>query len=728
MTGGAAGIAISENERLRRANDALGARMERHLTKDAALAREPQAEAPGWTRRHVEMALDASGVATALFTDDGRLVAVGGAFARLLPDARAGLSPGLRFEEAMRAIASSKELDLPGAVARRLWAEARIAARGQPCAPCVTPLTGDRWIEISERPIAYGGFALAFEDVTSAVHGRRRERGAPSADSGAVLRSALDHLALGIAAFDRDGRLVACNESLRAQLGLGLDELREGAPYAELARRIVAGRLIAPTEGARRVALWVESAPPRAPLSVDLTRADGAVLDARFRETAGGGFVLSLDDVTAERRAGDETRQIRETLEKRVSERTAALVEVNDKLVQEIAERRAIETEMRHARDAAEAANLSKTRFLAAASHDLLQPLNAAKLFVSALTASALPEPEAGIARRVESAFSSVEALLNALLDISKLDAGGGETVIADFPVARILGPIAEEFRPIAAERGLRFEVVPSRAVIRSDPHYLRRIVQNLIANALKYTVEGGVVVGCRPRGNALRIEVWDSGVGIPAAERRRIFEEFHRIDAANPRAERGMGLGLAIVDRASRLLGHGVDIRSGEGAGSMFAVTAPRGDPARVAEPQAAIEALDFADGEAGMIALVVDDDPAVRAATAALLGRWGIDALEAASGDEAMAAAGQLGMAPDVVLLDYHLSGGETGLEALARLRAAFGADLRAILITADRSHAVALAAERAGAQLLTKPVAPAKLRSLLHWSRSERQSATS
>jgi hypothetical protein len=264
---------------------------------------------------------------------------------------------------------------------------------------------------------------------------------------------------------------------------------------------------------------------------------------------------------------------------------------------------------------------------------------------------------------------------------------------------------------------------MPSTAIVRSDPHHLRRIVQNLVANALKYTVEGGVIVGCRRRGATLRIEVWDTGVGIPAAERRRIFEEFHRIDTANPRGERGMGLGLAIVDRACRLLGHAVDLRSVEGGGSRFAVTAPLGAAAAVEARADAPEAMDFADGGGGMIALLVEDDATVRAATAALLDRWGVDVLEAASADEAVALSEQLGMAPDVVILDYHLGEGVTGLDALARLRAAFGPDLPAVLVTADRSRAVALEAERARAQLLTKPVAPAKLRSLLHWSRGER-----
>ncbi len=729
MTGRRVDDIISDNERLRQVNDALRARMERH---SGALAGEdgPRAGDAGtaeqfaWIRRYVEAALEASGVALALFTDEGRLLACNARLMALFPDAAQRLLPGAKFDDLIRAISRSTQLALPDAPARATWAQARVAARGRAASPAVAPMVGDRWVEISERRAGAGAFALAFEDVTETVHARRRDRTRRAPDRESVARAALEHLAFGVGAFDHDATLQAWNEAFRGLLGLGLSDLREGAAFAEIAQRISEAGLIAGSDAGRRIALWVAAGSPRAPLAVEIDRADGAVLDARLRETPSGGFVLSLADVTAERRAAAEITAVKETLERRVFERTAALVEVNDKLVQEIAERRAIEAEMRRARDVAEAANLSKTRFLAAASHDLLQPLNAAKLFISALSAGRLPAAEAAIVQRVDSAFTSVEALLNSLLDISKLDAGGGDAQLSDFPIARILEPVAEEFRVVAASRGLRFRVAPSRAVVRSDPHYLRRIVQNLVANALKYTVAGGVVLGCRVRGRRVRIEVWDSGVGIPAAERRRIFEEFHRIDGRNPRGERGMGLGLAIVDRAARLLGHAVDLRSAEGGGSMFAVTVPLGHAADVEARAEAPAALALADGAAGMIALVVEDDPTVRAATAALLARWGVDVLEASSSAEAVAVAEQLGMAPDVMLVDYHLGDGETGLGAVETLRAAFDPGLPAILITADRTHLVAREAARLGAQLLTKPVAPAKLRSLLHWSRGVRQ----
>ena len=710
--------ALSDNERLRQVNDALRARMERQGGADSARRPGEAAESPGWIRRYVEVALDAADAALALFTEEGRLLAVNRRLSALVPDVAPRLTPGLRFDEAARLLSGSVALALPDEAARAAWAQARIDGRGLAAAPAATPLGDGRWVEVSERATGQGAFALAFDDVTEAMLSRRSARVAAPVGREALLSAALDHLPLGFGAFDPHGQLTFWNEPFRTLMGLGVGDLREGLAFSQLAHRITRGGAVDPDGPARRVALWVAAHSPRAPLTVEIARRDGVLLMAQCRETGAGGFALSLTDVTAERLAAAEVARVRRTLESRVNERTAALVEVNDRLVQEVAERRAIEAEMRRARDAAEAADLSKTRFLAAASHDLLQPLNAAKLFISALSAGSLPPEAAAIALKVESAFASVETLLNALLDISRLDAGGGEAQIADFPIMRILEPVAEEFRPVAAERGLRLRVAPCSAVVRSDPHYLRRIVQNLVSNALKYTMKGGVVVGCRRRGAMLRLEVWDSGVGIPAAERRRVFEEFHRLDAANPRGERGMGLGLAIVDRASRLLGHAVDIRSAEGAGSVFAVTLPLGDARAAAtralapEPQAAF------DGATGMIALVIEDDPSVRAATAALLGRWGVDVLEAHSGEAALALARQIGLAPDVLLVDYHLMG-ETGVGVLARVRAAFDAPIPAIVITADRSRAVADAVARAGAQLLTKPVAPAKLRALLHWS---------
>jgi signal transduction histidine kinase/ActR/RegA family two-component response regulator len=718
---------ISDNERLRQANDALRQRIERQVGVGGGAEHAARAadaiEAMARSRRFVEAALDAAGSALMLFSDDGRLIAFNSRLATTFPDVAVRLRVGLRHEDAIRLLSAAAALDLPDAASRDAWARARIAARGAGVAPAAAPLADGRWMEFSERRAGPGAFALAIDDVTIHVAARMRARGRPRHGL-ALARDAIDQLPTGLAAFDADGALVLWNEPFRLLLGLGLDEVREGMVFAQLAARLTQELGAARGGPGRRVAVWIGSAPPRGPLSLDVTAPAGAQLKVQCRETAEGGFAVTVADVTAERRAAEEVARVQSTLEARVTERTGALVELNDRLVQEVAERRMIETEMRHARDAAEAANLSKTRFLAAASHDLLQPLNAAKLFLSALAASDLPPAASDMVSKVDSAFASVESLLGALLDISKLDAGGGEAQVGEFPVRQVLGPIAAEFGPLAAARGLKLKVCDSAAMVRSDPQYLRRMVQNLVSNALKYTERGGVVLGARRRGRELRIEVWDSGVGVPAPERRRIFEEFHRVEAGNPRGERGMGLGLTIVDRAARLLRHGVDVRSVEGAGSVFTIVAPAA-PGRAPVPRVAAGAPPAPapiSREAGMIALVLDDDAAVRAGAAALLERWGVDVLTAADPDEALAHLAQLGMAPDVMILDYHLGGGVSGLEALATLRSAGAAGVPAVIATADRSRAVAEAVTAAGAHLLPKPVAPARLRALLNWSRMQ------
>ncbi len=721
--------ALSDNERLRRANDALRERMERQAAHglDGAQRATDAGEALVWARRQAQAALDVCADGLALFSEDGRLTLYNARLQAFLPDAGTRIAAGQRLEDAARALLSSAALALQPD-ARTAMAAALASAEPASRAPLAAPLADGRWVEFALRRAVGGQFALVVSDVTAqvarAASAAARSAHAPDVEGGWP-GAALDRLRIGLAAFDGSGALAHCNAPFRALLGLGLAAAQPGAPMAALIGEAagagpMAGPAAGPVVGA--LAEWLRAPQPRPPLSTDLRARDGRVLRVNCYDGDGDGFSVSLADITEDRESAEELERARRTLESRVVERTAALTDLNDRLVQEVAERRAIESEMRRARDAAEAANLSKTRFLAAASHDLLQPLNAAKLFLSALAASRLSPDASETVARVESAFGSVEALLNALLDISKLDAGGGEAHVSDFPVARVLKPVAEEFGAVAAARGLKLTVAPCSAIVRSDPHYLRRIVQNLVSNALKYTMQGGVVLGCRRRGETLRIEVWDSGVGVPPAERRRVFEEFHRIDAANPRGERGMGLGLAIVDRAARLLGHRVDVRSQPGVGSVFSVTAPLGHAgaARAAQAAGEADAQHFGDAR-GMIALVLDDDDAVRGATSALLARWGVDAMEAATAGQAVSAVRQLGMAPDVMLLDYHLGDGLTGLQALRRLREETGVDAPAVIITADRSRALEAAAAEAGAEVLTKPVAPAKLRALLQWSRA-------
>jgi len=426
------------------------------------------------------------------------------------------------------------------------------------------------------------------------------------------------------------------------------------------------------------------------------------------------GFFSLIQDVTERRRAAEALREANEGLERRVAERTAALTTVNRQLQQEIFEREQAEAALREAKTAAEQANLSKTRFLAAASHDLLQPLNAARLFISALSDADLAAGPKLLIDKTDSALLSVEDLLEALLDISKLDAGAVMAHPADFSIGSLFGALAAEYAPVAAERGLTLRVVPCRAVVHSDMRLLRRILQNFIANALRYTRSGGVVVGCRRQGDRLRLDVVDTGPGIPADKTQEIFEEFRRLDTDRPARDRGMGLGLAIVQRVARMLNHPIQVSSTVGRGSIFSVTVPLGSMPRAkcqAIPRTALPPSPLS----GARVLVIDNESAILDGMSALLRGWGCAVAVALDGHEAVARLADLGGRPDVVVADYHLENGALGVEEIQRVRRNCG-PVPGIVITANRTAEVHGVVHASGLPLLTKPVKPAQLRALI------------
>ena len=362
-------------------------------------------------------------------------------------------------------------------------------------------------------------------------------------------------------------------------------------------------------------------------------------------------------------------------------------------------------------------ANQAKTRFLAAASHDLRQPMFALALTVGELRETALAPELAALARRIERSVDALEDLLDALLDVSKLDAGAIQPERRVFPLQPLLDRLADEFAPAAEARGLRFRVAPTSLWTESDPTLLGRCLLNLVANAVRYTREGGVVVGCRRHGGEAEIVVADSGIGIAAADHARIFEEFYQAGSPQPDRAKGLGLGLAIVDRVARLLGHSITVKSQVGRGSVFGVRVPIVPP-RPGEPASAAPETDTQ--LAGLRVLVVDDEPDVRAALDGLLRRWGCSVETAASGGEALSP----GRAPpDLVLCDLRLGEGGSGFDVLDRLRARWGAGLHGIIVTADASTERIADAHARGYPLLQKPVRPAKLRALVEQLPRER-----
>jgi signal transduction histidine kinase len=500
-----------------------------------------------------------------------------------------------------------------------------------------------------------------------------------------LLEAALENMSQGISVVDKDLQLVAWNSRYAELFRFPPSLLRIGTPIDHLVRcNATLGFL-----GGGDVDALVERrlAHMRAgtPYVSERTFIDGTVVEIRGNPMPGGGFVATFTDVTTFRHTEVKLKQIAETLEQRVIERTA---------------------ESEHARAEAERANRAKSRFLAAISHDLAQPLNAAKLFTHALAQKVADDARHHAdVENIGGALQSTEELLAGLLDISRLDAGGMNPQQRAFPLGDMLQHLAIEFGVLAAEKDLVLHAVPTRAWVSSDPQLLRRVLQNFLANAVRYTLAGRVLLGCRRRGDRISIEVWDSGPGIAESEQSLVFEEFRRLD----RNGQGLGLGLAIAERIARLLGHSLRLRSWPGKGTVFAIEVPSAQPQNAPPPVIAAEAPSLPFGRV----LVVDNDATVLKAMRVLLEGWNCQVLTARNGVEAMAMA--LSGSPDLLLLDYHLDGAETGLVLRARLAQTIG-DRPAIVITADHGETVRSAVMDAGCHLLHKPLKPLALRSLM------------
>lgn len=395
-------------------------------------------------------------------------------------------------------------------------------------------------------------------------------------------------------------------------------------------------------------------------------------------------------------------------LEAKVRERTAAL----ERALGELERSNAL---LRAAKAEADAANRSKTRFLAAAGHDLLQPLNAARLFVSALAESKLSAADLRLIESIDASFDSFEGLLRDLLDISRLDAGVLTPEIDNLSAGMLLGTLAAEFEPLARRQGIDLRVVPSRSVVRSDKNLLGRILRNFLSNALRYTERGRVLLGCRRTPRGLSIEVHDTGPGIPNDRLDAIFDEFRRFDDGRGRGP-GYGLGLAIVRRAARILDHRIEVTSKVNIGARFAVIVPHGTLGHADIRPHTPNDVRLNTGLRGACVVVLDNEPSVQEGMAALLGRWACKVVAAHTADTAASQLDRDGKTPDLVIADYHLDHGKLGTEAIVELRRRFGKTLPAVIVTADRSPRVMTEVSEQGFQLLNKPIRPAKLRSLI------------
>jgi Na+/proline symporter/signal transduction histidine kinase/ActR/RegA family two-component response regulator len=550
---------------------------------------------------------------------------------------------------------------------------------------------------LRKRTVSTKAALKLLDDANAAIHYNRE-----------ILQTALDHVGQGIAVFDKDLTLVCWNRQFGDIFDLPHELTRFGIALADILRHIARnGETNGEIDGfvAARIAQYKSADEPFLERLVER----GLVVEVRPNRMPDGGLAATFTDITPSVKSAEALERANATLERRVRERTGELTRLN--------------TELAHAKAEADEANISKTRFIAAASHDILQPLNAARLYVTSLIERQRKGEDAGIISNIDASLDAVEEIFAALLDISRLDTGAMKPEIGDFRIDELLHRLEAEFAPLAKAKNLDLRFMPCSQSVSSDRGLLRRLLQNLISNAIKYTPSGRVLVGCRRRGDKLRIEVHDTGIGIPQGKRRTVFKEFQRLDQG-ARVARGVGLGLSIVERIARVLEGEVTLKSAVGRGSRFAIEVPRA-AASAATPKARAVPRPQAGRLDGTVILCIDNDRTILDGMETLLGGWGCRILIATGLPEALAALENAGVEPDGLLVDYHLDGGN-GIAAIAELRRRFGRAVPAILITADRSLHVREEARNEGAHLLNKPIKPASLRALITQWRVQRVAA--
>lgn len=630
----------------------------------------------------------------ALFDSDDRLIMSNAAYRRFWPEA-AELPVATPFAEVARAVAEGQRTI--GAIASpERWVADRMARHATADGVHVQALADGRWLQINEIRTSEGGTVGIYTDITEVKAEDARERARELADHNLALQATLDTLSEGVCVYDVRHGLVVHNGGLERILRLPPGDRRAIATQAGLSAHC---RQLGLADAS--VLAW--RAAPGERLSARCPLGD-RVVEIRSTPILPGGMAYSFDDITDRLRYEAELRDAAETLERRVAERTT-------ELEAEVAERRAVETQLIAAKLAAEHANRSKTSFLAAASHDLLQPLNAARLFVAALTERRLALPTRALVRQTGVALDSVEELLEALFEISRLDAGAVQPEVAPFELDRMISALRIEFAAQAKQAGLALDIPDTGLWVRSDFRMLRRVLQNFLSNALRYTVAGRVGVVVTRQGDDVRIAVQDTGRGIDPAHFETIFEEFRRI--AHERGPAGKGLGLAIVRRACQMLDHRFEVASEPGKGSEFAVIVPLAQ-AGPGEGDSVRQRGRAPERDVPGTVLIIDNEETILHGMQALLSRWGYSVLTAASLEQVE----RIDLArhrPSLVIADYHLDDGVLGDAVIARLRSRLG-DLPAMVISADRGDEVKNRLAQQRIPMLHKPIKPGQLRALM------------
>lgn len=516
----------------------------------------------------------------------------------------------------------------------------------------------------------------------------------------ALLQSAIENITQGISVVDQSLQLVAWNPRYLQLFDYPEELIQVGRPIAEIirfnAQRGMFGDQDIEAQVARRLN-WMRMGTAH---TSERLLPNGRVIELIGNPMPGGGFVMSFTDITAFRDAEQALKEANEGLEQRVLERTGELSTLN--------------VELAHATTEAETANQSKTRFLTAVSHDLMQPLNAARLFSASLShqQEQLPADSRELVRNLDSSLRSAEDLISDLLDISRLENGRITPQRRNFALSELFDALGTEFNVLARSQGVDFHLRGSHLTINSDPKMLRRVLQNFLTNAFRYA-GGHVLLGVRREGRNLRLEVWDRGPGIPREKQQIIFEEFKRLDSHQTRAEKGLGLGLAIADGFCRVLAHPLQVRSWPQRGSVFSVSVPLasmvGTRAVVAEEPAKTDSR-------SLRVLCIDNEDSILLGMHSLLSRWGMQVWTARNQLECAHLLDE-GVDPQLVLIDYHLDEGETGTGLMAWLRQRLGEQLPGIVISADARSELLAEVQAANLGYLPKPVKPAVLRALLN-----------
>lgn len=512
-----------------------------------------------------------------------------------------------------------------------------------------------------------------------------------------LLQGAIEHISQGIAVVDKQMKLVAWNQRYLELFTFPAGLIQVGRPIADVIRHNAEQGLCGPGDPEVHVKRRVEHLERGTRHVSSRIRADGQVIEVQGNPMPNGGFVMSFTDITVFRQAEKALKETNESLEFRVHERTKELEKLNQRLV--------------GATQSAEKASHSKTRLLAAVSHDLMQPLNAARLFASSLSEVAKDGETKKISGHIESALGAAEELIGDLLDISRLEAGKLETNVHGFSLHHMLSNLEAEFGALAKQQGIDFSVIHSNVVVESDPKLLRRVLQNFLTNAFRYNPEGKVVLGARRIEGKIRLDVWDSGIGIPEEKQQAIFEEFTRVDQS--RADQGLGLGLAIARGISHVLGHTISLRSWVNNGSVFSVTLERGvvlesdAPTITQKPELPLSSVRV---------LCVDNEPDILIGMESLLERWGC---EVKTATDLMGSLRCLedDWVPDVIFSDYRLDNDRTGLEVLQQCRLRLGNNFEGVMISADKTEDLLESIKSNGFGFIAKPVKPLKLRSVLN-----------